>query len=285
MTKPFSVAGSVLSAYEQALGRVDKARAALTVPLIGTETIRAMSAAGAVANAIRNMGARVPPKPVPHMDRLLVPPSPIQESPAKPVPGLVALTNEKAFPVTHYSRIELLCQQVQALSLSWANLWSVDITEARAGGSPGDSRAAERLELLAENVSFGTRTLTGETVPVGSAAIDRRGVAQGTGVRITTRDDADGTLQQWFEAKCDQVAKADGTFGYPKDYLLLIRVTRLKRNPANPGGELLRGLQREFLVLAASCEEEYSRSEAQLQTVSLSFEPWNTFGPTNLVAK
>jgi hypothetical protein len=258
------VSGSVLSAYEQAISRVDKARAALSAPFIGADVVRAMGAAGAVANALLNRGGGLPPKPV---------------------PGLAALTNKGVIRQVHYGRIERLTQQVRALSLSWANLWSVEITEARSGKGALSTQAGERLELLAESVSFGSRTLSGETIPVGSAAIDRRGVAQGTSIRITTRDDADGTLQQWFEGKCDQVAHPDGTFGYPKDYLLLIRVTRLKRDPKALDGELLNGFSREFLVSAASCEEEYARSENQLQTVNLTFEPSNTFDPVNLVAK
>lgn len=275
-------AGSILSAYDRAMRQVDEARARVAAPFSGSDVVRAMSAAGAVANAVGNMSALVPPRPVPHMAELVAPTATAPAVPAKPVPGLTSLTGKDAVPDVYYGRFELLAQQILELSLSWSNLWSVEIFEARAG-DVSVALAGERLELLAENVSFGSRTLSGETVAVGSAAIDRRGVAQGTSVQVTTRDDADGTLQRWFESKCDQVAKRDGTFGYPKDYLMLIRVTRLKRNLSDPSGELLRGFSRSFLVTAASCEEEYARSEAQLQTVSLNFEPWNTFGPSNLV--
>jgi hypothetical protein len=39
-----------------------------------------------------------------------------------------------------------------------------------------------------------------------------------TELSITTMDDSRGSLKRWFDAKVEQAAHSDGTFGLPSEY-------------------------------------------------------------------
>ncbi|NDY89705.1 hypothetical protein [Ideonella livida] len=251
---------ALLSAYDAAVARVDKARAAVTAPALSPDVLRMLTAGGAVASALVGNDHR----PVP----------------IKPPPGMPVLSGEKSAAVSFAALAELM-GRIERVSLAWSSLYRIEVREASSVGMSG--QAGPLLGLLAQSVSFGSRTIVGEATPLGGGYRDSPTGGQGTQIRVTTLDDSAGTLQRWFEAKADQVIHPDGTVGLPKDYLLAITVARLRRIDGQHG-EFEAPHQRSFLVRAGACEEEHASSAAaELKVVTLTFEPWDTFAPAGIV--
>lgn len=73
------------------------------------------------------------------------------------------------------------------------------------------------FNLFAVDVTYSPSTLTGEKIPLGSASLDRLTGRDAVELSITTMDDSRGSLKRWFDAKVEQAAHTDGTFGLPSD--------------------------------------------------------------------
>lgn len=80
--------------------------------------------------------------------------------------------------------------------------------------------ATSLFNLFAVDVTYAPSSLTGEKIQLGSAAMDRLTGREAVDLSITTMDDSRGSLKRWFDAKVEQAAPADGTFGLPSEYWL-----------------------------------------------------------------
>jgi hypothetical protein len=71
------------------------------------------------------------------------------------------------------------------------------------------------FNLFAVDVSYSPSTVTSEKIQLGAAVMDRITGVDPVELSVTTMDDSRGSLKRWFDAKVDQAAHSDGTFGLP----------------------------------------------------------------------
>lgn len=155
---------------------------------------------------------------------------------------------------------------------AWKNLFFVNIIEYTPSiESPG---GAGGFNLFALDVSFAPNTAPGDAVAVGSANIDSLMSSERVELRISTLDDSRGSVKRWFMAKADQATHQDGTFGVPKDYLVVIEITHMA--PTNVGEKDAR-LRHKFLMRPSNIEIELSRRAPELEELQMSFVQFDTF--------
>ena len=156
---------------------------------------------------------------------------------------------------------------------SWKNLFHVQIAER----TPVDESAFLSegfINMLALDVSLTPYTLPGESVPIGSANMDRLASSERVEIRMTTMDDERGSIKRWFMSKCAQATHKYGTFGLPSDYLMTLTLTHM----ASARTELSDPrLSQRWLVRPANIDLELSRRAPELEELPLSFVEFDTF--------
>lgn len=156
---------------------------------------------------------------------------------------------------------------------SWKNLFHVQIAERTA--VPESAALSDGfINMLALDVSLSPFTLPGESVPIGSANMDRLASSERVEVRMTTMDDERGSIKRWFMSKCAQATRKDGTFGLPSDYLMVLTITHMasaRTERSDPR------LSQAFLVRPSNIDLELSRRAPELEELPLSFVEFDTF--------
>jgi len=145
------------------------------------------------------------------------------------------------------------------------NLWLLEVTNA-AGVTEG------KFNLFATEVEYAPFTITGEKRRVGAAMVDAVTGGEAVELRITTMDDADGTLKKWFALQSELVEHRDGTVGVPADYKIGIRVMHGVISSTQRVAYEDKGLFR-----AAGIEYALSRREDGMQELQMSFTQLDTF--------
>lgn len=155
---------------------------------------------------------------------------------------------------------------------AFKNLFHVQIRDWKPSmESPG---GAEGFNLFALDVGFAPVTMPGEAVAIGSSNFDSLTNAERVEFRITTFDDRRGSIKRWFIGKSDQVARIDGTFGIPADYLLTLDITHMAAEPTKPNDSRL---THRYVVRTSSMDLELSRQANELELLQLGFVQWDTF--------
>lgn len=135
--------------------------------------------------------------------------------------------------------------------------------------------AAATIDLLALDVSY-SDAITGDSIQIGGAFIDRATGRQPVEMQVTTMDDEAGSLKRWFKAKLEQVTGIDGTFGLPNDYAVDIEVFH-----AIPGGLPAEQQGRAYSIKrsmrAVSVQHDLSRRDQALSEVQMVFTEVDPF--------
>ncbi|MCF7995285.1 MAG: hypothetical protein K9L88_10650 [Chromatiaceae bacterium] len=129
------------------------------------------------------------------------------------------------------------------------------------------------FNLYAIDVERGPSEVSGSKARVGSAQIDLLTQSEPVVLRITTMDDAKGTLKKWFEVQTAAVARADGSFGVPggpNGYALTITIQH-----AFAAG--FGGFTGKVLCRPQSYEVGLSRREDAVEELQMSFMQLDTF--------
>lgn len=155
---------------------------------------------------------------------------------------------------------------------AWKNLWFISIDEFKA--SKESPAGAGPINLMALDVSFTPCTMPGEAVPIGGANVDKLESTERVEIRLTTMDDARGSLKRWFIAKCDQVAHTDGTMGLPADYLVVLNIVQM--DPSGEAGPEVR-MRHKFLARPTNIDIELSRRSKELEELAMGFVQADTF--------
>lgn len=203
------------------------------------------------------------------------------------VPGLSALTTPVAIPAAQpptewtpaplyggltLERYRQLFVESAMTERAWKNLFFVSIEELspsqEAPGGPGP------INLLAVDVGFSPCTMPGDMVPIGGANLDSLTQTERVELRLSTLDDARGSLKRWFVAKADQVAHVEGTMGVPAEYLVAITVTHMAPDNAGDNDQRLR---HKWLMRPSNIEIELSRRAPELEELQMSFVQFDTF--------
>jgi hypothetical protein len=139
----------------------------------------------------------------------------------------------------------------------------------------GHEDISHAFNLFATDLSYSPPSVASEGKNIGMAVVDMVSGTERAELRITTFDDARGTIRGWFNAKLARVAHADGTLGLPIEYLVKIDI--LQSATDEIGGALFGGFKDSYLVRPTSIEYELSRSEDGLQQLQMTFSQFDTF--------
>lgn len=134
--------------------------------------------------------------------------------------------------------------------------------------------ALPTFDLLALDVSYGA-ALQSDHVQIGSGFMDRPTGTVPTEMQITTMDDEAGTLKRWFNGKLDQVARPDGLFGLPWEYLVTIEVVQAIPSPDVPDYKL--AYTKSLRMRAQSIQGDLSRREQAVAEFQLVLSQFDSF--------
>jgi hypothetical protein len=164
---------------------------------------------------------------------------------------------------------------VMATKYAKKNLFFLEILDyfPQQGGT--QQKASGLFNLFATGLSFSAQTVTGEAVNLGAAQMDQIHGSERTEMRITTYDDAYGSMKRWFEYRAGLVAHQDGTFGVPADYIVCVRVLHAAIN--DEVMQKFGGFEQKFIMRPGQIETELSRTEDGLQEVQMTFTQFDTF--------
>lgn len=144
------------------------------------------------------------------------------------------------------------------------NLWLIEITSAIGG--------AETFNLFATEVDYAPFNIAGDKRRVGAAVIDAVTGGEAVELRITTMDDAAGTLKRWYAMHSALVERPDGTVGLPSEYKVGIRVLHGVVSSTQRVAYEDKGLFR-----PSGIEIQLSRREDALQELQMTFTQLDTF--------
>lgn len=147
------------------------------------------------------------------------------------------------------------------------NLWHISAVNVSSGMAPN-------INLFATEVGYSPHTMTGEAVKVGSAWFNKVDGAERVEMRITTYDDAQGSVKRWFEDLRMRKCRLDGTFGLPSDYLVIFTITH-----ASILDGVASAYSDNYTMEPASIEFDLSRRDSnlqELQMVFVQFDPFST---------
>lgn len=174
---------------------------------------------------------------------------------ATPTPLFGGITPKEAKAIYDATRAEHKAKK---------NLWLIEVTSA-AGG-------AERFNLFATEVEYAPHAIVGDKRRVGAAVIDSVTGGEAVELRITTMDDAYGTLKKWFARHAALVEHPDGTVGVPNDYKIGIRIIHGVVSSRQRVAYEDKGLFRPVNI-----EYSLSRREDALQELAMTFTQLDTF--------
>ncbi|MDF0506610.1 hypothetical protein POK33_38310 [Burkholderia cenocepacia] len=168
-----------------------------------------------------------------------------------------------------------ICAEVQATQYAKKNLFFIEILDfyPDLGGTQGQSSTT--FNLFATNISVEPVQITGESRPIGSGTMDVLHGRERVELRITTLDDAYGTIKRWFENRANLIAQPDGTFGVPADYLVQVRILHAAINDSVMAR--FGGYEQVYVMRCNTLETELSRHEDGLQEIQMSFTQFDTF--------
>jgi hypothetical protein len=176
-----------------------------------------------------------------------------------PTPLFGGLTPEEARQIYNESQGVNFCRK---------NLWLIEVKSNLWGDISG------RFNLFAIELDYAPFTTSGEKRKIGGAHADIVNSSDPVELQITTMDDENGFIKNWFVAHSKAAASKDGTIGLPDQYAISIRIVHgfIGNNAGNMGGYEDIGKFR-----PANIQINMSRRENALQELQLSFVQLDTF--------
>ncbi|MEJ7806284.1 MAG: hypothetical protein WKG03_10245 [Telluria sp.] len=171
------------------------------------------------------------------------------------------------------SEAKRIAAEIQATNFSKKNLWYLELGDWEP--VPGYENISHAFNMFATDVSYSSSSIVSEPKNIGMGVMDAPTGTERVELRITTLDDARGTIRGWFDAKCAKVAHSDGTLGLPVNYLVTILVAQSATDEI--GGALFGAFKQRFVLRPTSIEVELSRGEDGLQQIQLVFTQFDTF--------
>jgi len=148
------------------------------------------------------------------------------------------------------------------------NLWLLEIKSALTGDAWN-----ERFNLFATELEYAPYIIAGDKARVGGAVVDTVQGAEPVELRLTTLDDAEGSVKQWFAAHHSATAARDGSVGVPGNYAITFKIVHaIITRESNVGSHEDMGLFR-----PVNLDVNLSRREDGLQEVQMTFSQLDTF--------
>lgn len=171
-----------------------------------------------------------------------------------------------------------IVQETLETNFGRRNLFMFDI-------SSGDTEVSSaggysRLNLFVLEASYGVNAITAEAHKVGGSTLDQPTGTDPMELRLTTLDDETGYVKQWFEDLRSRVARRDGTFGVPSDYLVRMRLLHAFVTDEAAAKWLRAGTDTTWSMEAwfrpVSMELDLSRRDQSLEEITLTFHQYDT---------
>jgi hypothetical protein len=178
-----------------------------------------------------------------------------------PLTGGVSLVNAKE-----------IFDKFSAIELARKNLFIVAVSPL-SGMVPFGSD--NYINLLATEVGYAPTTIQGDAVNIGSAVFDALKATERVEVRLTTYDDAMGSIKRFFETMAGKVAHEDGTFGLPIDYLCKIDIVHGVVSEDSTNFQISK--RDRYICRPGQIEYSLSRREEGFQELQMTFTQWDTF--------
>lgn len=156
-------------------------------------------------------------------------------------------------------------QVAMSIEYAWKNLFLIEVRSSQAG--------CERFNLFVTGIDYSPVTLTGESCKIGGSATVGLQSSEPIELRVTTMDEAGGTIKRWFSQQAELTVHTDGTVGLPAEYAVDIVIVHavLKSETVS--------YQSAGLFRCASMETSLARSERALQEVQMTFQQLDPFMP------
>lgn len=183
----------------------------------------------------------------------------------------VALTPAPVWGGLTIEQAKQLHQVVARQQYARKNLWHVAIVDANPPA--GCERAPGVFNLFAVDASLSPCTMPGESIPVGSAAVDKLAASERVELRMVVMDDEAGTIKRWFTGKCAQQAHGNGTFGLPVDYLIGVTLHHMDVLAEGARGQFVQS----YVMRCSNIDTELSRREQAMEELALTFTQFDTF--------
>lgn len=156
-----------------------------------------------------------------------------------------------------------------------ANLWFIQITDFQPAAQGAANSPYVDVNMLALAVDYAAVTVNHNPQQVGSRAFSKPAHAELQDIRVTTLDDAAGSIKTWFAGKANSMARPDGTYGLPADYLMKLRVMHAFIGPDQADGQ---AFVDEFIVQPKNIEISLNRRDDALAELQLTFGQFDNFG-------
>lgn len=161
-------------------------------------------------------------------------------------------------------------------AITSGDFFSVDtLASAASAGAAFLNWSNFDFNLFATDVSYAPVTLNSDSTHVGGAAFTTLTGRELVELRVTTLDDQNGTLKNWFRKKAALMVFPNGAIGLPITYLLKIRVTHGYISDEVDGIEA--AYFDEFVMKPVSIDTDLSRREDGLQEIHMTFQQFDNF--------
>lgn len=168
------------------------------------------------------------------------------------------------------SEAKTIFEQTRGIEYARKNLWRLEIEDL----SPRQE-SPSLINLLATDVSYAPWTITGDAVRIGTGYMDTVQAAERVEMRVTTMDDAAGSLKKWFEERSLLIGHADGTIGLPVDYLVRVTVTHAVIGDNAIGAKSAK--KDVFIMRPGNIEYDLSRRDQAMSELQMTFVQFDTF--------
>lgn len=165
-----------------------------------------------------------------------------------------------------------MINEFMSIERSKTNLFHFNATNLQTGTAPA-------MNMFVMGYQASPMTVRGESVPIGASFYDRVDGVDAAQLRVTTMDDAGGSVKTWFKNLHRAMAPGDGTIGLPMSYLVRVTITHAfpSQESEGAGGAYVDS----WVMRPGSIEYEGDRRTDGLQELQLSFVQFDGF--SNLI--
>ncbi len=135
------------------------------------------------------------------------------------------------------SEIRAQYLQMGVTELSRANFWHLSFEDLTP-----DNDSFKNINFFANSVSYQPITITSEATPIGSGSYDTVSNAERVEMNVATKDDREGSIKKYLKARKAKLARKNGTFGYPYEYLTRVSILHAYVSDGADGAKSQNGL-------------------------------------------
>ncbi len=156
-------------------------------------------------------------------------------------------------------------QQTASTDYAKKNLFLIEVNSALYGD------ISDRFNLFSTDVEYAPSTITAEKRKIGGTTTDSVQSSEPVDLSITTLDDSEGFLRNWFNYHAQKTVHTDGTVGLPAEYAIRIKIVH---NFLKPNDYAYQDIG---LFRPQNMNLSLSRHDDALQELTMQFSQLDTF--------